>query len=149
MGWLKAGNHVAEAVNQELGEVPFDVAVFSPARILLVKHLLQDWSKLVVSVKALEALLAFEPGVERQFVRAVYITLLELREVSAIVKLAELSNFLVCAWSLVAKLVARHIQNLEAFVLELLVDSFQLLILRCESASCSCIYYQKNLSCVL
>ena len=110
-GRLKTGHNLTVTVDQELGEVPLNVRGFSPARVVLVEHLLQNRSELVVGVKALETLLALEPGVKRKLVRAVYVALFELREVCAELYLAELGDLLVCSGSLVAELVARHVQS--------------------------------------
>ena len=46
-------------------------------------------------------------------------------------------NFIISAWCLSRKLVARNIDDLEAFVMECLVHFFELLILRSKAASSS------------
>ena len=58
-------------------------------------------------------------------------------------------NAFVSAWSLLSKLVARKIENLEALLVICLIELFQLLILRSETALCCCVNDEQHLVGVL
>ncbi len=55
-------------------------------------------------------------------------------------------DFIVRSGSLACKLVAGDIQNFQPLVVEFFINAFQILVLRCETASGSCIYNQNYLS---
>ena len=58
-------------------------------------------------------------------------------------------NAFVSAWSLLSKLVARKIENLEALLVICLIELFQLLILRGEATLGSCVNDEQHLVGVL
>ena len=78
-------------------------------------------------------------------VLAVHINLVELWEVDVEVGCAELVDLLNGARSLLSELVAREVKNLEALTVILLVEWFQVFVLRCEPASGGCVDNQQHL----
>ena len=83
------------------------------------------------------------------FACAIHLDLVELWKLDAEVGSAELLDFLNGARGLLAKLVAGEIKNLQAFGLVLLVQLFELFVLRGESATGSSVYNQQHLAFVL
>jgi hypothetical protein len=71
---------------------------------------------------------------ERLGIFAINLYLLETGEFSAEVQFAELVDALVSAGSLLAELVAREVENLETLSVILLVQGFQFVVLRSETA---------------
>ena len=119
---LIAFDDLAVAPNKKLGEVPLDVAATT---------------------------LRFQPSIERMRVLTIHLNLVELWEVDIVVGCTELVNLLNSAWCLLAELVAGEIENLEALALILLIERFQVFILRRESAAGCRVYYQQHLVLVL
>lgn len=77
--WLKASCHIAVTVNDEFGEVLFNVRLLVPVRIGLGTHLFQQ--RLIrMLTKSPKAFLCLQIGVERQLIFAVHVRFFDLRE---------------------------------------------------------------------
>lgn len=130
---LETCNDIAITVDQEFGKIPFYIALRTPIGIGFIKHSLKFWAQAVFFVETLKSLLALKPSVEREFVLAVNIALFELWKFGAEIHATKLGNLLVGAWSLIPKLVARDINNLEPFGSHVAVHLFKLLVLWCKT----------------
>src|SRR5271170_4434132 len=115
-------NNVALLVDQELSEVPLD------------------------GVAQQAALLALQKLVERVSVVAIHFDFGEQREVDAIIQLAEFLDLIVISGLLMAELVAREGQQLEALVLVLRIQLLQTVVLRREAALAGSIDDQQDLA---
>ena len=132
-GRLEASHNLSLLVDEELGEVPLDVWAFLVVRVSLAEHLVEHRVERMALVPAGEALAFLQELEERSGVVAVYLDLLVALELSAVCELAELMDAFISAWSLLSKLVAWEIQNLEALGVIFLVELFELLVLRSEA----------------
>ena len=131
---LEACHYLTLLVDQELGEVPLDLCALLVIGISLRQHLVENGIERMGLIPASEALLALEELIQRIGIVAIHLQLLEAGEVGAIVELAELMDRLVCAGSLLAKLIAREIQDLKALCVICLIKFLQLCIGGSETA---------------
>src|SRR5437870_5470095 len=106
-----AFDDLALAVDQELGEIPLDRLGAEQPRLFL-----------------------FEVLVQRRRGIAVDVDLGEHRKRHAVIDLAERLDLLLIAGLLRAELIARKAEHFEAAIVHLLVDRFETLVLRRESA---------------
>ena len=88
----------------------------------------------VLHVPTSKAFLFFQELEQGLSIVAIHLDLLETGKFGAKVELAELMDALVSARSLLTKLVAGEIQNLETLSVVLLVQGFQLVVLGSEAA---------------
>ena len=146
-GGLHALDDVALAVDQELGEVPLDVAVV----LVVLVHLLDDAAEHQThgAVEALKAGVLGQPLVEGDGVLAVDVDLGKLREGDAEAAGAEGVDLLVGAGGLIGKLVAGEVQDLQTVVLVGVVDLLQLLVLGGEAAAGGGVDDQQDLALVV
>ena len=93
----------------------------------------------VFHIPAGETFLLGEEFVERVGIVAVYLYLLEARELCSVVQFAEVVDALVGSRGLLAKLVAGEVENLEALAVILLIEFLQLFVLRGESTLSCCV----------
>lgn len=117
VGGLEPGHDLAAAVDEELGEIPFDAAVM----LVVLVCLLDDAGKHHAHGGHAEALklgIGGQPAVQGNGVVAVDLHLGEPGEGGAELNGAEGVDLLVVAGSLTAELVAGEIQDLEALILE-------------------------------
>ena len=84
--------------------------------------------------------------VERVGVASVHLNFRELGERGVVVQGAELCDFLIASGRLVSELVAGEVQDFKAFLVILLVESVESLVLRGEAASCRSVYYEHDLA---
>ena len=96
--------------------------------------------------KALEALLLLQPREERKRVLAVDVRLVHLRERGVVMQGAELVHVVIRTRGLGTKLVAGDVQNLEALVMQLLIERLDRGIVRRESAAGGGVYHQHDLA---
>src|SRR5262245_55582617 len=108
---VEARPHAAVLPDQELGEVPLDVAGAVGLRLL-----------------------AREPGVERRAIGAVHLDLREHREGDAVARLAERLDLGLGPRLLPPELVAREAEHGEAVAQVLVVDLLEALVVRREPA---------------
>ena len=101
--WLIAFQYTSVARYKELSEVPFNVVV------------------------------SLQPCIKRMSIGAIHLDLVELRELDVEVGRAELMNFLNRSRSLLPKLVAGEVQNLQSLAAVFLIERLQFLVLRRES----------------
>ncbi len=148
LGGLETLDNVTFAVNKELCEVPLDVCLIAELLVVCsgegVKECILD-----ALSKAFERLLCCEVNEEGICVVAVYIYLLELREVGSELHGAEFVDLVRGAGSLVCELVAREVKDLKSLILKLFVHFLKRLIVRCETAACCGVYDEKYLSLVV
>src|SRR6185312_4228838 len=116
---------MAFAVDEELGEVPFDAAAEQAG------------------------LLVLQISVERVRIGPVDVDLGEHREADAVIYLAELADLVLAARLLVAKLVAREAEHGEALGVKLFVELLQPLILRREPAFARGVDDEQHLSAIV
>lgn len=147
--WLKTINHHTALVCKELSEIPLDIWFLLVVGIILFKHIVKNASQLMVHIPSLEALLFLEILEQGVSIIAVNLHLLETREFSSIVELAELMYRLVGTGSLLPKLVAREVKNLKSLAMIFLIEFFQFLILRSKSALNGCVDYEQHFWCIL
>src|SRR3712207_4851001 len=121
LGRLEACHNLPFLVDKELSEVPLDVRRLAPVGVCLVEHLHQDGCNLICHVETSKPFLALEELVERVGIVAIHLKFLELWELGAVVELAELVYALVGARSLVAKLIAGEVEDLESLGVILLI----------------------------
>src|SRR6185312_15172511 len=107
-----AGHHAALAIDQELGEIPFDRLAAEQA-----------------------ARLAFEPAIERMGVRPIDLDLVEHREADAEIAGAELRDLAGCAGLLCAELIAGKAEHGETAPRQIRVEALETGILRREAAA--------------
>ena len=126
-GGLKAGDNVALAVDEELGEVPLDVTVV----LIVLVHLLDDavQNQSSRAVETLKPGVGGKPLVERDGVLAVDVDLGILREGDPETAGAEGVDLFIGSGSLIGELVAGEVENLKTLVLECVVNLLELLIL--------------------
>ena len=110
-------------IDQEFGEVPFDIGACESV-----------------------LLLGLQESVQRRFVIPVDIYLRELSECDIVSRPAELMDVVVAAGCLRCELVAGEVEYLETPVLVFSIDSLQPFVLGCETAAGGGIHYQKDLS---
>ena len=146
---LKTGDNLTFLVDEEFREVPFDVGLLFVVGIGLGEHVVENMGDGVLHIPAGEALLLLEEEVEGIGIVAIDLDLLEARELSAEVQLAELMDALVGAGSLLPELVAREVENLETLGMVFLVEFFQFVVLGCETTLCCRIDDQQHLVSVL
>jgi len=140
---LKTCNDLAFLVDEELGEVPFDVSLLFVVGIGLRQHVVKDGGNGMIHIPAGKAFLLLQELVQWVGILAVHLDLLETGELRAEVQFTELMNALVGAGSLLAELVAGEIENLETLTVILLVECFQLVVLRGKTALGSRVDYQQ------
>ena len=99
----------------------------------------------VLHIPAGKAFLLLEEQEQRIGISAIDLYLLETGEFRTEVQLAELMDRLVGAGSLLAKLVAGEIENLETLAVIVFIKFFQLVVLGRETALGSCIDNQQHL----
>ena len=133
VGGFEASHDVSLPINEEFGEVPLDIVALTPIGRGLVEHAFENGRELVVGIKAGEAFLLLEEGVEGKFVGAVDVRFFELREFHAKLHGAELVNLLVAAGSLSAELVARDVENFQSLSAMRFVERFEFVILGREA----------------
>ena len=121
-GRLVTLQHLTVAADEELGEVPLDVAVLVVVGIALAKHVVYPLTYGIVDIKASKAFLCFEPREERMGLLAVDINLIELGELDVVLQRTELMDLLNGARCLFPKLIAGEVENLKATLMELLVE---------------------------
>ena len=149
VGGLVTLYHTTIATNEEFGEVPLNVGILIVVGIALTQHVVEQLAQIVVEVETAEWFLRLEIGVKGMLACSVYLDLIELWELNAEVGRAELLDFLNGARGLLAKLVAGEVENLQALGLVLLVQLFELFVLRGESATGGGVYNQQHLAFVL
>ena len=125
---------VAVAVNQELGEVPLDVAwLLGSCQVVLGEEFTQfgDFriGRIILRSYRLEEL------VDRIGVRSVHLDLCKLIERCIVLERAELVDFIIAPRRLVSKLVAREIEYLKPLVVVLGVELFKPRVLRREATA--------------
>ena len=140
---LEAGNNLSLLVDQEFSEVPLDIRLLLVVRVSLAEHIFQDWSNGVVHVPAGKAFLFLQEFIQRVCIFTVHLYFLESWEFGAEVQLTELVDALVCTRSLLAKLVAGEVENLEALAAILLVKLLQFVILGSEATFGCCVDNQQ------
>ena len=74
------------------------------------------------------------------------IDLIELGELDVVLQRAELMDLLDGAWCLLAKLIAGEVENLQATLMELLVERLQFGVLRREAAKGGCVDNQQHIA---
>ena len=131
---LEACHYLTLLVDQELGEVPLDLSTLLIIGVCLGQHLVENRIERMGLIPAGKALLALEELIQRIGIVAIHLQLLEAGEIGAIIELAELMDRLVCAGSLLAKLIAREIQDLKALCVICLIKFLQLCIGGSETA---------------
>jgi len=146
VGRLEAGDDVAFAVDEELGEVPFDIGLLCEVGVGLAEHVVQERRELMAFVEAFEAFLFLQPGVERHLVLAVDVGLGELWEHGTVGELAELGDFFVCARSLLAELVAGEVEDFETLVVQAFVHGLEGFVLRGEAATAGSVDDEEHLA---
>ena len=131
-GGREALDDGAVARNEELGEVPLDVAVFL--------HALADGLEQCRRGLGFQTLVLLGRGLCLQVLidgvrfRTVDVDFLHQGEGHAVVEAAELGDLLVGAGLLMCELVAREAEDDQPLVFVLLVESFQPVVLRGETA---------------
>ena len=130
---LETGYNLSLLVDQELGEVPLDGGFLLVVGIFFRQHILKNRRNGVVHIPSGKAFLLLQELEEGIGIVAVYLDLLEAREFCAKIELTELVNAVVGARSLLAKLVAGEVEDLEALSMILLVECLKLVILGGES----------------
>ena len=68
VGGFEASHDVSLPINEEFGEVPLDIVALTPIGAWPCRTCLENGRELVVGIKAGEAFLLFEEGVEGKFV---------------------------------------------------------------------------------
>ena len=124
-GRLIALDDLPLLVDEELGEVPLDVGALLVVGVSLREHLVEDGVDRVGLIPTGEAFLLFKEFIERGSVIAIDFYLFELRKLSAVGELTEVMDTLVGAGSLLAKLVAWEVKDLEALSVVCLVEIFR------------------------
>ena len=119
---LEAPDDVARPVDEELGEVPFDVWREPPVGVGLVEDVYQDRRDPVGGVKAREPLLLLEPLVEGICSLAVDLNLAKLRKGDAKSARAEAVDLIGSPRGLLAKLIAGKVEDLEVLVFVPLIE---------------------------
>ena len=119
---LEAPDDVARPINEELGEVPFDVWREPPIGVCLVEDVCQDRCDPVGGVKACEPLLFLEPLVEGICSLTVDLNLAKLRKGDAKAARAEAVDLIGSPRGLLAKLVAGKVEDLEVLVFVPLIE---------------------------
>ena len=120
--WREAFDDCSFSANQKLCEIPLDLLTQKTAFFF------------------------FEPVKERSGMRTVDIDLSKSRKGRSVVKTAKAVDFCGVSRSLLAKLIAREIQDFKSIFLIALIEFLQFLILRSEVAVGRCIDNQPNLS---
>src|ERR1700679_42519 len=121
-GRLKASDRLSVARDEELGEVPLDLAADVGRRS--------------------------EVSVERRLIVALYRDLRHHRKLHVELAAAELSDLCIGAGLLVGEVVRRHADDHQAFVLVLLVDGLERGVLRRKSAGAGDVDHQQYLALV-
>ena len=142
--WSIALDGLTVLRNQELGEVPKNIAVFLHTGAELLEQRVGGLSlQAFVLLGGSLSLQIFEDGVGRS---AVHINLLHDLEGHTIVQLAEFLNLCVATWILLLELVAGESDNDESLILILLVQFLQSCELRGESTLAGCVHNQQYLT---
>ena len=139
----KALDGLAILGNKELGKVPEDIAVFLHALADTFEHSVCGFG--FESFVLLGRCLRFEVLKDGIGVSAVHIAFCHQREGHTVVETAELLDLLIASGFLVGELVARETENHEALVFVFLVQLFQTVVLRRETALGSSIDDENNL----
>ena len=119
---LEASDDVARPIDEELGEVPFDVWREPPIRVGLIEDACQDRRDPVRGVKAREPLLLLEPLEEGICPFAVDFNLAKLRKGDAKATRAEAVDLIGSPGGLLAKLIAGEVEDLEVLVFVPLIE---------------------------
>lgn len=146
---LEAGYDISFAVDEEFCKIPLNITAFAPARHVLVEDVDEDGRELVSRIETFKSLFAFEPSIEGKFSLAIDFGLAELGEVYAKFHGAELCDLFVRAWGLSTKLVTRDVEDFETCGFVALIEGFELLILRGETAFGGGIDDEQNLAFIL
>ena len=93
----------------------------------------------MVGVPSLKSLLLSKILEQRIGIRAIHLHLLKSWKLCAVIHLAELMNRLICARSLLSKLVAGKIKDFKSLTMIFLIEFLQFFILRRESALYGCV----------
>lgn len=145
---IEALDYVAIAIDEELGEVPLDVATIATLAIDLggePEHAVHQH----VARTTARGLLLLEVLEERRGIVTIDIDLLETRESGIVLGIAELGDALVILLGLLHELIAGEIEHNETLILILAVHRLERLILWGQTAGCSCIDYEQHLALVI
>jgi len=126
---LEASDDLSFLINKEFSEVPLDVGLLFVIGVSLGEHVVQDVGNGVLHVPASKAFLFFQELEQWVGIVTIHLYLLETGKFGAEVQFTELVDALVSARSLLTKLVAREVENLEALCMVLLVQGFQFVVL--------------------
>ena len=94
----------------------------------------------MLKIETLKAFFLLQEREQWILIFAIYLYFFELWKLGAKVKGAEVVNLLLGARSLVAKLVAREVQNLKTLVFIILIECLQFLLLWCKATTGSSIH---------
>lgn len=145
---IEALDYVAFAIDEELGEVPLDVATIATLAIDLggePEHAVhQD-----VARTTARGLLLLEVLEERRGIVTIDIDLLETREGGIVLGIAELGDALVILLGLLHELIAGEVEHNETLILILAVHRLECLILWGQTTGSSCIDYEQHLALVI
>ena len=127
----KALNGLAVLGNEELGEVPQDIAIFLYALADTLEHRMGclRFETFVLFRRSL----GLEILKDRIGIRTVDVALSHQRESYTVIEAAELFNLLVATRLLVGELVTRETEDDETLIFVLLIEFLQTVVLRCES----------------
>ena len=131
---LEAGDDLPIPADEELGEVPLDLAVFPEVPVHLFRHAVHHQAHRA-QAEALEDRVVRQVAEERDGRLSAHVALGELREGHAKATGAEAVDLLIRAGSLIAELVAGEVKNLKSLILILFIQILKSVVLWCESTA--------------
>ena len=130
---FESSHYHSALVDEELGEVPLDIALLLVVRVGLAEHLVEDWGEGMALVPAGKTALLLQETEERVGIVAVDLDLPETGEVGTVGEFAEIVDRLIGTGGLLAKLVAGEIEDFKALGVIFLIEGFEFLILRSKA----------------
>lgn len=131
---FKACYYATFPVDEELGEIPFDIGLLGIVGVGTVEYGVEHIGERMCRVETRKAFLLLEVGVERRLVGSIDVDFVETGKEGVEVGNAELLNLGVGSGCLSAKLVAGEVENLKSLVCIGCIERIEVFVLGSEAA---------------